>query len=287
MLKRLFASRKHPYIPGIDTPERIEFDLSGNKLSLTLPPHSDYEGFEARQAPVKQLNMFDESVFNEPEKPFARSLFVKRTWELYGAIWNSRPVGSISFAAIVEKVNCLPEEMSCLNPNHFEQVINLLMYQMGPASPELGEMLAPVNWQLSTNGEVTWSIFEMHKDMSKLSSPAPFTAAQYSSFAITPLDDRFCLRLLFHNSGYAPVEHANQHMNEVRDEVLRSAELTLNPSAEQRLKQIKKQNPDASLSKKRELENWQYPEWRGGYSSKGEPPIVILKPGSAAPKFTP
>ncbi|WP_226662945.1 hypothetical protein [Microbulbifer aggregans] len=52
MLKRLFASRKHPFIPGLNRPEKVEIDLSGSKLTMLMPPHSNYQGFAGKEPPA-------------------------------------------------------------------------------------------------------------------------------------------------------------------------------------------------------------------------------------------
>ncbi|ABC30429.1 conserved hypothetical protein [Hahella chejuensis KCTC 2396] len=287
MLKRLFASRRHPYIPGLNKPERIEIDLSGAKLCLQLPPHHDYEGFEAMQTPIPKVNIYDQSIYRDstPEDPFSSSVFIKRGWEYYGPIWRMQPVASTTFIAVVEQVNCLPEGMSCFNPHHLEQALIHLIYEMGPNDPLPGVRLAPVNWVVRAAGETQWTFFEVHQDLARIHAPNPSSAASYSSYAVTPLDDRYYLRLMFHNHGYVPVGQAIYNMNTLRDKVCRNIVLQLSPSAQAQMDRAQRCWPDARISPQREPENWVYPEWRYGESGLNEPLVVILKPGSAPPPF--
>ncbi|AHK17394.1 hypothetical protein [Thalassolituus oleivorans] len=41
MLNRLFASRKRPFLAGLNKPQHIEVDISGSKLELDVPAHND------------------------------------------------------------------------------------------------------------------------------------------------------------------------------------------------------------------------------------------------------
>ncbi|WP_431689247.1 hypothetical protein [Hahella sp. NBU794] len=289
MLKRLFASRRHPYVPGLDKPENIEIDLSGSKLCLQLPPHHDSDGFEDLQAPIPRVNIYDPTVYPEStiDDLFTNTLFIKRNWDYYGPFWRLRRLGYTTFIAVVEQVNCLPEGMSCFNPHHLEQALVRLCYRMGPEKPRQAEKRAPMNWEARQSGDTLWVHYEIHKDLSKIHVPSPFSAAQYSSYAVTPLDDRHYLRLMFHNNGYAPVEYAIRHMNALRDKVCRHIKLELSPSARAQQEQARQRWPDARISPQREPENWIYPEWRDGDSTRGEPDTIILKSGTTPPPFVP
>ncbi|ABC30428.1 conserved hypothetical protein [Hahella chejuensis KCTC 2396] len=289
MLKRLFASRRHPYIPGLNRPETIEIDLSGTKLCLQLPPHHDSDGFEDVQAPIPQVNIYDPALYRDStlDDPFSSTVFIKRNWDYYGPFWRLRRLGYTTFIAVVERVNCLPEGMSCFNPHHLEQALIHLIYQMGPNTPARGERIAPVNWVVRQSGDSLWVHYEVHKNLGELIEEEDFMRAQYSSYAVTPLDDRHYLRLMFHNNGYAPVEYAIRHLNVLRDKVCHHIELKLSPSARAQQEQARHRWPGARISLQREPENWVYPEWRYGESGIGEPRVVILKPGSSPPSFVP
>lgn len=293
MLKRLFASLKHPYMPGLDTPERIVTDLSGSKLILELPPHYCSSGFEEHKSPVPSIDFYNSALYPKEtvnSYPFSNTTFIGRDWEIYGPIWKSGYEGSISFRAVVDRANCLPDGMSCFNPNHFEQVITRQLFRMGPEKPNFGEQLAPVNWRVENKGSWTltgtpWISYEVHKKPD--GDPTSFAPAQYSSYIVTPLDDRHYLRLMFHNLGYLPAEYSNRFADSVRDQVYRSIDLTLSASASRQQEAALAKWPDARISKHREPENWQYPDWRDGDSAKGEPTVVITRYRTPIPTFEP
>jgi len=264
MFKRLFASRRHPYIPGLNRPETVETDLSGSKLRMLLPPHHDAHGFEDVQAPIPRVNIYDPTIYrgNTDEYPFSNTAFIKRNWDYYGPVWRLRRLAYTTFIAVVERVNCLPEEMSCFNPHHLEQAVVRLLYRMGPEKPRQSEKRAPVNWTVRHSGDALWVHYEIHQNLGKLIEEEAFMRAQYSSYAVTPLDDRHYLRLMFHNNGYSPTEYAIRHMNALRDKVCRHITLELSPSAKAQQEQARQRWPDARISTHREPEDWVYPEWR-------------------------
>ena len=286
MLKRLFATRKHPYMPGLNAPEQINIDLSGSKLSLKLPPHYSFDGFDADCDPIETLNIYDPSGYGgDPvgTAVFNNKRFISRDWEFFGPLTRLRYIGSISFVAVVERIDSLPEGMSCFNPNHFEQVINRLMFKMGPETPDDALMTAPVNWRTEEKNGCLWLYYEIRKaDDGFANSPAP---AQYSSYAVTPLDDHHYIRLMFHNLGYLPAEYSNRFVNSVRDKVLNSVTLTLSEHAQQRKAEVQARWPDATMSQHRPPYNWVYPEWRDGDTSKGELHTVITQYHTLPPEF--
>ena len=104
MLKRLFATRKHPCMPGLNTPEQINVNLSGSVLSLKLPPHYSSDGFEARCAPIETMNIYDPSGYSgDPvgTAVFNSKCFISRRWEIFGPLTQLQFDGLISFVAVV------------------------------------------------------------------------------------------------------------------------------------------------------------------------------------------
>lgn len=290
MLKRLFASRKTPYIPGLHTPEKIQVDLSGNTLELLLPPHHDYEGFEASQAPISNVNIYDPGLYSDPDKKetigFSRA-FINRRWEYYGPFWRGKPIGSTTFVATVDRVNKFPEGMTCFNPNHLEQGLIHLMYMMGPFKPQYGKREAPLNWCVAKKQDSIWFQYSVSDTYENLAKEHESMRSYYSSYIVTALDDIHYLRLMFHNMGYVPVVEAIRNMNALRDKVFKNLHLNLGVSSSQQLDAAKQRWPSAKASEHRSPESWVYPEWRSGDRSKNEPDIVILKAGSSPPPFTP
>jgi hypothetical protein len=286
MLKRLFATRKHPYMPGLNTPEQINIDLSGSVLSLKLPPHYSSEGFDADCDPIETMNIYDSTGYDGAPlgtAVFNNKWFISRDWEIFGPLTRLRYIGSISFVAVVERVDSLLEGMSCFNPNHFEQVINRLMFKMGPENPTSAKRVAPVNWSTDEKNGCLWLYYEIHK--AEDGDPESFAPSQFSSYAVTPLDDHHYIRLMFHNLGYKPSKYSNRFVNSVRDKVLNSVTLTLSEYAQQRKTEVQSQWPDAAISKQRQPYNWIYPEWRYGDTSKGERDVVITEYSTTPPEF--
>ncbi|MCX2783337.1 hypothetical protein OQJ46_10085 [Microbulbifer thermotolerans] len=276
MLKRLFATRKRPYVPGINRPETIRVDLSGSILTLQMPPHSDYEGFPGEDPPP-QVNIYDQDQYvDDSNLPKWRRegkssfYFMRRDWEFYGPPWRTRPYGTISLGIGIYRYDTLPEGMSCFNPEHFEQICLRSLWYLGPAYPSLGKYLAPINWQLRQLAGATCLYYESHRDC----------------YLSIPLDDRYFLDLDFRYLGYAPVKHCLTNMNTLRDAVLDSVHLEFSATAKERLAEAKHKWPDTRASEHRDPEPWIYPEWRWGNDDKGEEDIVVLKPGSPPPELT-
>ena len=294
MFSKLFASRKRPYIPHRDERDPIEIDFSGSRLSLDLIPHADFEGFEADPIPTS-VNIYDRALYHDDShveewqrEGRASYKVAARSWELFGSPLRPRPLGTVDFMLLVLRADSLPENMSCLNPAHFEQVLLRSMYYGGPASPEFAKRKAPINWQTEEKDIGTWVYYERHRDFSGESEPPlPFEPTFITSRLNIPLDDKHFIQLNFRYLGYAPVEHCLNHMNKLRDSVCKSVNLTLGASAEKALENAKQRWPGAKAQKIRLSESWIYPEYRSGDHHKDEPDIIILKPGTPAPEFTP
>ncbi|WP_152558915.1 hypothetical protein [Endozoicomonas numazuensis] len=302
MLKRLFATRKSPWIPGRYERESYEIDFSGSLLKIELPPHHNYEGFPAE--PVKtHINLYDSRSFTSIEQLGDMRFkelheqaglwtqgVTKRRWELFGPLWRERPVGSVGFSMVVCRSDALPESMSCFNPNHFEQVLIRNLYFRYPMRPTKGYFSAPINWRAKEVNGSTWIYHEVHMDFAQYKKKGiELLASQPASFdshLFIPLDQRFFLRVNFWYHGYTPVESSLQHMNELRDSVIDSIQLSLSPSAQAALNDARKRWPDDRASQYRPPEPWNYPEWRQG-EYEVEPDTVITKPGSQPPELHP
>ncbi|TLM79524.1 hypothetical protein ACONUD_01225 [Microbulbifer harenosus] len=295
MLKRLFASRKHPYIPGLNRPEKIEIDLSGSKLTMLMPPHSNYQGFAGKEPPA-QANIYndgqyvDDSSLPEWQREGVSHLtLLKRRWELYGPLWRERPLGNIRFGINILRYDTLPEGMSAFNPRHFEQMAMRSLWFTGPAQPYTGRSRAPINWDMNTREPgAPWLYYEYQRDYSHDPEPPPEFMHTYRGGCLrTPLDDHYYLNMGYGYLGYAPVDICLEHMNALTRKVLDSVHLELGSTAKERLAEAKRKWPDARATRHREPEPWVYPEWRDGDEDKGEDHVVILKPGSPPPALIP
>ena len=288
MLKRLFASRKRPYVTGINPPERVSVSLSGCQLELTLPVHFRSDGFEADLEPTDIPDIYPSNVYNygHPEpQPFSYAFCIRRNWEYFGPIWRGRNIGRTSFQVSSLRIDCLPKGMSCFNPAHLEQVVLRYLYDMGPGTPDRRKQVAPVNWRVEDKQGNLWVLFESQNllDPNKEEGAGD---ANYKSFAVTAIDDRYLLFLRFSNFGYLPVKDAIENINKIRDLVCGSIHWTLSDTLEARKEAVLQQYPNATISSQRDPEPWVYPtKWRSGDREKGEPRLVIVEPGSPAPEF--
>ena len=288
MLKRLFASRKRPYVTGINPPERVSVSLSGCQLELTLPVHYRSDGFEADLEPTDIPDIYPSNVYNygHPEpQPFSYAFCIRRNWEYFGPIWRGRNIGRTSFQVSSLRIDCLPKGMSCFNPAHLEQVVLRYLYDMGPGTPDRRKQVAPVNWRVEDKQGNLWVLFESQNllDPNKEEGAGD---ANYKSFAVTAIDDRYLLFLRFSNFGYLPVKDAIENINKIRDLVCGSIHWTLSDTLEARKEAVLQQYPNATISSQRDPEPWVYPtKWRSGDREKGEPRLVIVEPGSPAPEF--
>ena len=289
MFKRLFASHKNPYVPGLDNPERVSVSIAGCKLDITLPPHYSSAGFDADVAPKDIPNIYERSIYdygNEyDDNKFSYANCIRRTWEFFGPIWKFDSIGMTDFQVTSLRVDCLPDGMSCFNPAHLEQVVMRYLYETGPAMPDYGKKLAPVNWRIQTKQGNPWILFEQHKDLPKDKLEEP-EDSNFKAFAITALDDSYILFLRFINYGDIPVENSINAANKVRDLVCDSIHWELSDYAEKQKQSALAQNPGATITPDRKPEPWKYPaKWREGIASQGESGAVILEPGDLAPEF--
>jgi hypothetical protein len=288
MFKRLFASRKRPYVTGINPPERVSVSLSGCQLELTLPVHFRSDGFEADLEPTDIPDIYPSNVYNygHPEpQPFSYAFCIRRNWEYFGPIWRGRNIGRTSFQVSSLRIDCLPKGMSCFNPAHLEQVVLRYLYDMGPGTPDRRKQVAPVNWRVEDKQGNLWVLFESQNllDPNKEEGAGD---ANYKSFAVTAIDDRYLLFLRFSNFGYLPVKDAIENINKIRDLVCGSIHWTLSDTLEARKEAVLQQYPNATISSQRDPEPWVYPtKWRDGDKEKGESRLVIVEPGSPAPEF--
>ena len=279
MLNRLFASRKRPFLSGLNNPQHIEMDISGSKLELDVPAHND-ASLPEQQAPLSHFNLYTTEGFDPDDGTFSTALLMGRDLDLYAAPFGlSSSMGTISVKVAIDRVDCLPEGMTCLNPEHFEQVVIRVVYDMGPGS--CSGRIGPRGWRLMPTEHLPWVVYEMHRDLTGVTEFTSHDFTQYSSYAVTPLDDRYILRIMFRNLGSPPVEFSRR----VRDQICRSLKLTLSTDLTRRIAEVKDKWPDAKISGYREPEQWLQPKWRNGRTSEGEPHVVILEAGSPAPEF--
>ncbi len=294
MLNRLFASRKRPFIPNRDQRDTVEIDLSGTKLRLSLPPHSDYEGFQKDKAP-SHVNIYDTSAYSEDShladwqrEGISHQVICERNWEFYGPVWRTRPYGHIGMRIVLCRHDLLPENMSCFNPNHFEQIAIRSAYFNGPARPTSAKCIAPINWSLKLSSENTWIYFEDRPDFNgNFPDPESAELTKRSHIVRIPIEDRYFILINFQYLGYSPASICLANMDELRLSLMNSIECQLSSSANEQLIEAKKRWPTSEAQANREPESWTYPIVRDGNDFKGEDELIIVERGSPPPLFTP
>ena len=175
-------------------------------------------------------------------------------------------------------MNLMPQEMSLFNPQHLEQSIIRDIYHSGPMNPQRRHIAGPFEWQVKEGPAGTWIYYETHdiKDGKNIGTSITL-----------PLSHRHSLTLGILCFGYEPMMEVYEHFCAIKGAVLNSLCLELSPQAKHQLAEAKQRWPEAKASPARLAENWVYPKWRYGDDSKGEPDIVILKPGTPPPPFKP
>lgn len=283
MLKRLLSSAKRPYIPGINSPEDITIDLSGNALSLKLLRNHDYEGFEERIAPILKPNIYDKQTYQrDPYGPFSYTTLFSRKWELYGPYWRVRPIGSIRATGTLLRAENLPEDMSCMVPNHFEQVVIRYLFNNGPERPQFGVRVAPVNWKIFNSHDTPWIYCEEHDKNSG-------DEIAWTGFSFAPVDYNIFLMLGFDcvNSEKKEREAVNEHFRSIAYLVSSTLNLRYSTEIQAKLQRLNGSTKESKYSKHREPESWVYPwAWHRGSAEHGEPPIVVTDSGTPAPEYT-
>ena len=281
MLKLLAASRKHPYLPGLDNPQTITLDLSGSQLIFNIPAGNELKRVDSKPATplTSQFDIHNNQGYKFVHEEFSNALLFQRHLDFFSTMCGIKSIGTISVSVTVDSLNCLPNSMTCLNPSHFEQVILRLLHRLGPGNPGFWQKIAPVNWKLFNRNESTFVMCEMRNNLETILRPTLYDTMQSTSFVMTALDEKHILRIMFHNIGYVSEAFATK----VRGQICRSIKLSLSEEVKQQLIDTKRQWPDAKISEFRAPEYWTYPTWRKDFNDMGVAKFVIAKRGSPAP----
>ncbi|WP_062266624.1 hypothetical protein [Endozoicomonas arenosclerae] len=298
MLKRLFASRKQPYLVNGDSWEKIRIDLSGNILTMELPPHHNSYGFGGNttggeKKPPERVNIYspDNYLTNKDEEEagmgwrsegYAFQGLINRRWEFMGPIWRGRPLGSTRLVLMLCHNYTLPESMSFFTPSDLEKIVLRSAYFQAVRRIDLHQPKVPVNWRVIHNPLAPWVLYETHNSM-KGDPETTQEFAHIKSTLIIPLAREYNLRLYFTYSGYTPVSLSLKHMHKIREQVIDSIQLDYTQEHLQQIQHLRTIMPDSSISETLEPMPWVFPEWREGDSGAGEPEFVITQPGTPAP----
>ena len=295
MLKRLFASRNNPCFANPSHWDTLVYDLSGNRLEITLPLQ-DYEFAEEDRG--RQFNLFDPGLYKyntEPDRsgnPAHRKGvsvpgILRRNWETYGAIWSPQHLGSLQCAAVICDTSRMPYELNCFNPEQMERlIIHGLYYNSGPGFDDgRSEFDIPVNWQIKRLHDVEWIYFESWDRRPKWEK---FTHSNYGCHftvgLVTPLFTNKYLLFSFGATGSLPAEPSNRVMHDRIAQIIPQIKLSLSPEAQKQREEAKRLFPNARYSSTRPPETWKYYEsYREGDLSKGEKEHIFEGPCSPPP----
>lgn len=295
MLKRLFASRNNPCFASASRWDTLVYDLSGNRLEITLPPQ-DYEFPEEDNG--KRFNLFDPSSYEYNSQPdrngypahgrgYSRNPVWRRNWYTYGSIFRSQHIGSLQSAAVICDISRMAGKLNCFNPEQMERlIIHELYYSDGPGL-SFNEYKAPTNWQIKKLNEIEWVYFESweYKPAWVEFTPKTF-GCHFASCLITPLFADKYLVLSFSATGSLPAEPSNTLMKKRISEIIPSIKLTLSPEATKQLTDAKRCNPNVTYSTNRQPEPWKwYDSFREGDYAKGEKDIVFEGACSPPPEL--
>ncbi len=291
MLNRLLASKKNPYIPGRNSKETFNLDLSGAKFSISLPPNSIWDAPE-HLPKSSNINIYDESQYDPLSnlKDYQKGMFppfpfLKRTFGLWGPIYRFKNIAMVSCTSTIHRLSGAPDSFSCLNPTEFEQaVLRNIYFTDGPGGCIQNKMLAPCDWNILKLNGTQWITFETHKDFASWGyEPSPISRAQYYSSYYSPVDDNHFIALYFQALGYLPAGMSKLCIDKFILEVSKSVELRLTNDCERKVNYFS--DKGYKYSKSRNPENWKYHEFRDGDEELGEDYRVIRLHGTPPPDF--
>lgn len=285
--RRLFSTRKHPYIPGRHKTETLSVNLSGSLLTLQLPAHTPFDSLDKDKKPPAVVDLFNDNNFTDvdigqPEWQLRGESglgLMRRTLGFLAPPWHqSDRYGRMSFGMGIGRMEIMPQEMSLFNPAHLEQVVIRNTYFSGPMQPTRRHVEGPVDWRAKEGPAGTWLYYELHDIHDETHIRTSITL---------PLSHRHSLSLGISCFGYQPMHLFYKYFEDIKGAALNSITLELSERAQRELDQAKQRWPEAKASPARLPEDWVYPKYRRGDRSKGEPRIVILKPGTPPPPFKP
>ena len=284
MLKRLLASRQRPCFRENGPWETRRFDLSGDRLEITLPPHDDEFPEEEHG---EKFNLFDPDMFRYDTEPNKRGfephskgvsypgIFVRK-WDTYGPLWEGA-IGFLQCSSVVCDISRMSAKLDCFNKTQMEQlIIHGLYFSKGPGFG-YNENKSPVNWHIKDIHGTEWIYCESWAQTPEwVESGDPHKATRFTVSMATPLFNDKYLLCTFSSFGTLPAAPSNQLMFERIQKIIPSLKLTLSPEAEKQKTEAEQQHPGAKYSQHRDPEPWRYyGSWRQGDLSAGEEEIVF------------
>jgi hypothetical protein len=297
MLKRLFASRNNPCFANPSRWDTLVYDLSGNRLEITLPPQ-DYEFAEEDRG--RKFNVFDPGLYKYNSEPDRNGYpahyrgittpgILRRNWDAYGSIWLGHPLGKLQCAAVICDTSRMPAKLNCFNPEQMERLfIHALYYNSGPGFDDgRHEFDVPVNWQIKQLHGVEWvycESWDRQPDWEK--STHSTYGCHFTAWLAAPLFADKYLLISFSATGSLPAAPSNRLRFQRIEKIIPSITLRFSPEAQKQRDEAQRLFPNAHYSKTRKPEAWKYYEsYRQGDMSKGEKEHIFEGPCSPPPPF--
>ncbi len=288
MFKQHFGSAKRPYFRDKGEWETLQFDLSGCKLEMTLPPH-DYEFPEEDHG--KRFNVFDQEMYNYKPSPSPRNLTPPkegisrpgirlRKWSSYGGGLNSSPIGLLQCNIVVCDISKMETNLNCFNKSHMEQLLlNGLYYSDGPGSGYSAHT-APLNWKIKNIGNSEWLCFESWQDGTENE------ASKFSVWFSTPIfEDKYIL-ISFLALGSSPSKPSDNLMKLRIEKILPNTRVELSTEALKQKCEAEQKHPELKYSQNRKPEPWKYYDTcREGNPLAGEHETIYEGDYSPPPKL--
>src|SRR5690554_4408904 len=269
MFKRLFASRNRPCFANPSRWDTLVYDLSGNRLEITLPPQ-DYEFPEEDRG--NRFNLFDPNLYKYNSEPDRNGHaahregisvpgILRRNWYTYGPAWQAQHIGSLQCSAVICDTSRMLHQPNCFNPEQMERlIIHGLYYSRGPGFGNgTNEFDTPVNWQVRKLHGADWVYFE---SWSRKPEWVEFThithGCNFSSCLVTPLFKDKYLLLSFSATGSLPAEPSNRLMSERITQIIPNIKLILSPEARKQREEAQQIFANAHYSVTRKPEAWRH-----------------------------
>jgi hypothetical protein len=297
MFKRLFASRNRPCFANPSRWDTLVYDLSGNRLEITLPPQ-DYDFPEDDNG--NRFNVFDPTLYKynaEPDrndnpahqKGVSKDAVWRRNWYTYGPFWHAQHIGSLQCTAVICDISRMPSQLNCFNSEQMERlIIHGLYYSTGPGFGDgTNEFHTPVNWQVKQINGVEWVYYESWEYQPEWLKDTPATyGCHFTTWLATPLFADKYLLLSFSATGSLPAEPSNNLMHQRIQQIIPGVKLSFSPEAQKQRTEAQHRFPNAKYSPARAPEAWKYyGSYREGDYAKGEEFHIFEGPCSPPPEL--
>ena len=284
LIKRLLASSKHPYIEGLDNPDYLETNLSGNSFSISVPCHSS-ETREVKMLP--NINIYDNTAYADLTK--TRSIeyrkehldflsVLQQSSTVYGAVWRDTYLCAVDCFIYVVNTEPLGDSVSCFAPEQFEAItLHDTYHVVGPGGVG-NQYITPLNWKIRTINAVKWIEYEAHLDQEAYKKTGQIGEGNaLEKYLFTPLDDNKYLTVKLISYGYSPKEYCFPFLRGVMDSITGTLDLTLTDSILRRQQQVLEVCDQKTYSATRGPEPWVYHKLdsRRNILKRGSPPPSI------------